>query len=53
MIELKNEDFRKVRSKMDEVELLQSLLIEKMCNLTSAQVDIYNKLINNLRVVNS
>ncbi|MDR1247967.1 MAG: hypothetical protein LBK63_01575 [Treponema sp.] len=46
MIELKNEDFRKIRHKMDEIDLLKSLLVVEECNLSLNQKDIYNKLIN-------
>jgi hypothetical protein len=43
---MRNEDIRKVRDKMDEIDLLKSLLIKQECNLSSDQANIYNKLIN-------
>jgi hypothetical protein len=45
MIELKDIDVRKIRYKMDEIDLLKSFLIESECNLSPRQVSIYNKLI--------
>jgi hypothetical protein len=51
MIEISNNDVRKINDLLAEINLLQSLLIKKDCNLTPEQVFVYNNLINEYLVL--